>query len=78
MRLFTDHPRSVGESYPKHMQSAFGFGATMIVAGLACLVHGILPFLFKRSGSSAISRLHGTMVVNRDRSGTGGNDADSD
>lgn len=67
MRLFTDHPRSVGESYPRHMQSAFGFGTTMIVAGLACLVHGLLPFLFKRAGSRAIVRLHGEMITDRAR-----------
>lgn len=67
MRLFTDHPRSVGESYREHLASAFGFGAAMIVAGMACLVHGLLPFLFKRSGSSAISRLHGEMIENRVR-----------
>lgn len=65
VRLFVDHPHSVGESYVEHMGSAFGFGATMITAGLACLIHGLLPFLFVRTGSAQITVLHERMVANR-------------
>jgi len=34
-------------------------------AGLACLVHGFLPFLFVKTGSRTISDLNDRMVVNR-------------
>jgi hypothetical protein len=37
----------------------------MIGAGLACLIHGVLPFLFVRTGSAAINTLHTRMVTNR-------------
>jgi Family of unknown function (DUF6356) len=50
--LFTKHPASVGETYFAHLGSAGGFGSRMITAGLACLVHGIFPFLFQRTGST--------------------------
>jgi hypothetical protein len=66
-RLFNEHPASVGESYGEHLVQASSFGTTMILAGLACLVHGLLPFLFVRTGSTAITALHTRMVTNRSR-----------
>ncbi|HLY53611.1 MAG TPA: DUF6356 family protein [Steroidobacteraceae bacterium] len=67
MRAFTEHPASVGETYSEHMGRAAGFGFRMIGAGVACLVHALLPFLFARTGSSAIAELNDRMVVNRHR-----------
>jgi len=64
---FTDHPASVGESYTEHMGQAVCFGLRMVFAGLACLVHGVLPFLFVRTGSRAISELNERMITNRRR-----------
>jgi hypothetical protein len=65
LRSFTDHPASVGESYLEHLGRATGFGLRMVFAGLACLLHGLLPFMFQRTGSRAISELHERMVVSR-------------
>lgn len=67
MRLFTDHPASVGESYGEHMAVATSFGLHLIGAGLACLVHAVFPFLFVKTGSRAIATLHDRMVANRRR-----------
>jgi hypothetical protein len=64
-RLFLDHPRSVGESYLEHQRHALGFGMSLLGAALACLVHALIPGLFVRTGSEAITRLHDRMVVNR-------------
>ena len=64
---FTDHPHAVGESYGEHFTVATGFGVAMIVGGLACLVHGVLPFLCTTTGSQTIRRLHDRMVTNRVR-----------
>ncbi|MBL4618517.1 MAG: hypothetical protein GXP04_04030 [Alphaproteobacteria bacterium] len=66
-RAFTEHPASVGESYFQHMGMAFGFGAKMVCTGAACLLHGLFPFLFVRTGSRCIEDLHGRMVIHRDR-----------
>lgn len=55
---FTRHPRSVGESYGQHMGVAWSFGFTLIGAGLACLVHGLLPFAFERTGSRTVRALN--------------------
>jgi uncharacterized protein DUF6356 len=67
MRAFTEHPASVGESYGEHMGQALCFGTRMVCAGLACLVHAVLPFLFVRTGSRAIAELNDRMVRNRCR-----------
>lgn len=59
--LFAAHPRSVGESYLAHARTAMGFGATMIVGGAACMIHGLVPALFKTTGSDTVRRLHARM-----------------
>ena len=64
-RAFTDHPATVGETYGEHFGRATYFGLRMAFAGLACLIHGVLPFLFVRTGSRAIAELNDRMVVNR-------------
>jgi len=65
IRAFTAHPASVGESYSEHLFRAVCFGTRMVFAGIACLVHGVLPFLFVRTGSRAIAELNDRMVVDR-------------
>jgi hypothetical protein len=64
-RLFTEHPASVDETYGEHFAMATGFGLRMILGGFACLIHGLLPFLFVRTGSLQISTLHERMVTKR-------------
>ncbi|KMO33754.1 capsule biosynthesis protein [Methylobacterium tarhaniae] len=64
---FSEHPASVGETYFEHMGVATGFGLRMIGGGLACLVHGLLPFAFTSTGSRTIVRLHDRMVAHRTR-----------
>lgn len=67
MKIFTEHPASVGENYAQHMGSALSFALPLFLASLACLVHGLLPFLFEKTGSRVITRLHERMVLNRHR-----------
>lgn len=68
MRIsFTEHPASVGESYGEHFHMAGSFGVAMILGGLACLAHAVLPFAFERTGSTVIRSLHERMVTKRMR-----------
>jgi hypothetical protein len=65
MRLFdtfTRHPATVGESYGEHLVFAGGVGGRMVLAGIACMLHGLFPFLFARTGSRAIIALHEEMT----------------
>ena len=71
-RLFLEHPRSVGETYFEHQRRALGFGFELCLAGLACLVHAVVPALFVRTGSGEVTRLHDRMVLHRSRRGTDG------
>jgi hypothetical protein len=63
IRAFTGHPASVGETYTEHLVRAVCFGTRMVLAGIACLVHGVLPFLFVRTGSQAIAELNERMTA---------------
>ena len=55
---FTRHPHEVGESYFQHMRAAAAVGARMGAGAAACFVHAFFPFLFERTGSATIDRLH--------------------
>jgi hypothetical protein len=57
----TQHLEEVDESYTEHMAHAGGYGVALLVAGLACLVHAVAPFLFERTGSDCIRTLHARM-----------------
>ena len=65
LRRFTDHPSSVNETYFQHMAMAFGFGGRMLLGGLACLVHGLFPWLCLTRGSDTIRELHHRMGSHR-------------
>lgn len=66
-RAFTDHPATVGETYLEHMRCALGFSFTMIRSAVCCAIHAFLPFLFTKTGSSAIDDLHQRMVLQRSK-----------
>ncbi len=69
--LFTEHPESVGETYGEHMATAGWFARELLIAGFACAVHALLPFLFVRTASVRVERLHDRMVRNRRRATAG-------
>lgn len=66
-RLFTEHPASVNETYLQHLCSAMSFGIRMVVAGIACMIHGLLPAMFVTRGSDTIRVLYDRMITNRCR-----------
>lgn len=66
-RLFNEHPASVGETYTEHMARAWCFGGRMMLAGLACMVHSLLPFIFVRTGSEAVEELNARMLATKRR-----------
>jgi hypothetical protein len=65
LKHFKDHPASVGESYTEHMGQAASFGFRLLFAGVACLVHAVLPFLCVKTGSRAIAELNERMILKR-------------
>ena len=57
-RLIMDHPRSVGESYFEHLLFAGGFALRLLGAGLAALVHALIPCLFEKTASNMIAKMY--------------------
>ena len=43
-----EHLNEVNETYLQHMRIAFKIGFTMLVTGVFCLIHGLIPGLFKK------------------------------
>jgi len=68
-RLFFRHPRSVGETYLEHQHHALSFGVELLLAGMACILHAMVPAIFVTTGSRTVTRLYLRMVT--DRAGTG-------
>lgn len=64
-KVFLDHPADVGESYAEHAHQASSIGVTMILSGLACLVHAAVPALCKTTGSETIRALNERLVRKR-------------
>jgi hypothetical protein len=67
LKLFIDHPASVGETYFGHLLTASAFAIKLFIGAIVCLVHAVLPFLFKKTGSRIITDLHGRMVLHRQK-----------
>ena len=65
MNLLTKHLRDVNETYFQHFRHAMYFAARLMLAAIACAIHGIFPFLFERTGSKRVAQLHADMVENR-------------
>jgi hypothetical protein len=61
-RYFLSHPHSVDESYVEHAGVAFRFAVRLLGAGLAALVHAVIPCLFEKTASSIIKTMHGEMA----------------
>ncbi|MEJ1965258.1 MAG: DUF6356 family protein [Gammaproteobacteria bacterium] len=74
-QLFTEHPASVGETYFEHLSVATGFAVRMMVGGIACFLHAVFPFAFRRTGSDCIKQLHERMVTHRNTSAARSADA---
>ena len=54
---FTDHPRSLGMSWAGHAVGAVGIGSRMVGAGLACIVHALVPSLFTDTAGKTVLSL---------------------
>jgi hypothetical protein len=53
-----EHLKEVNETYFQHMAIAFKIGFTMLVTGIFCLIHALIPGLFKKTGSKQIAKMY--------------------
>ncbi|MCA1652674.1 MAG: DUF6356 family protein [Sphingomicrobium sp.] len=65
MKMFTEHPRSLGMNWTEHSIGALAIGGTLVVAGAACIVHALLPSLFTETAGRTVKSLHERMTHRR-------------
>ena len=68
---FTAHPHEVGETYFEHCAFACRYGIKMTLGGLAAFVHGLLPFVFRTTGSRVTRELNAALDASAARVRTG-------
>lgn len=61
-KFFVEHPRSVDETYFTHLRFASKSGAKLVMAGLACIIHSLFPFLFVTTASRTVQNMNSLMV----------------
>lgn len=64
-RVFLAHPRMVGESYLEHSTFALRIAARLLMAGMAALLHAIVPCLCETTASRIILAMNAEIVARR-------------
>jgi hypothetical protein len=64
-RMFLEHPRSLGMTWASHGLGAVAISARLIGAGLACLVHAIVPGLFTQTAGKTVTHMYDHMNKRR-------------
>lgn len=52
---FLEHPRAQNETYLTHMRCAIKCTLMLLAASVACLIHSLLPFVFKKTATNLAS-----------------------
>jgi hypothetical protein len=64
-RLFLQHPRSLGMSWAGHGVGAIVIGGKLVGAGLACLVHAVVPGVFTQTAGRTVTHMYDHMTRRR-------------
>jgi len=67
-RMFLEHPRSLGMSWAGHGAGAVVISARLVGAGLACLVHAVVPGVFTQTAGKTVTDMYDHM--NKRRAGS--------
>jgi len=57
-RLFNDHPRSLGMTWASHGAGAAIIGVRLVGAGIACLIHSIVPAWFTQTAGRTVTDIY--------------------
>ena len=61
-RIFSEHPRSLGMSWASHAVGALAISARLIGAGVACLIHAIVPAWFTETAGRTVTQMYEHMA----------------
>lgn len=56
--VFTEHPKTVGESWAQHARFALSASGLLARAALAAAIHAVVPALFETTASRIIDEQH--------------------
>ena len=56
--VFTEHPKTVGESWVRHARFALSASGLLARAALAAAIHAVVPALFETTASRIVDELH--------------------
>ena len=62
--IFNKHPKELGETYFEHLVEAWRYSLSLFRLFLIAFIHGILPFIFKKTVSEKIIKM-GNELKNR-------------
>ena len=65
-RMFVEHPRSLGMSWASHGLGAVKIGAELVGAGLACMVHALVPGWFTETAGRTVTNMHAHMMKRKE------------
>ena len=57
-RLFLEHPRSLGMSWARHGGGAVRIGFQLIGAGMAAMVHAVVPGWFSETAGRRVTEIY--------------------
>ena len=58
INVFTEHPKTVGESWARHARFALSASGLLVRAALAAAIHAVVPALFETTASRTVDELH--------------------
>jgi hypothetical protein len=61
-RIFSEHPRSLGMSWSAHAVGAVSIALRLIGAGVACLIHAIVPAWFTQTAGKTVTEMYEEMA----------------
>ena len=61
-RIFSEHPRSLGMSWAAHAVGAVNIAVRLIGAGLACLIHAVVPAWFTQTAGRTVTEMYQDMA----------------
>ena len=56
--VFTEHPKTVGESWAQHARFALSASGLLARAARAAAIHAVVPALFETTASRTVDELH--------------------
>jgi hypothetical protein len=60
-RMFVEHPRSLGMTWAGHGIGAAKIGVVLAGAGVACVIHAIVPGWFTHTAGKTVTDIHDEM-----------------